>query len=86
MCSVCHVHMQVDYPDSLPAVHDMRDCLAHAALQQHLVSQLRAAIYKRLLHAGVRQVLSRELSALAVTVNVPHQQLSASGFIELRTC
>jgi hypothetical protein len=45
--------MQVDYPDSLPAVHDVRDCLAHAKLQQHLVGQLRAAIFKRLLHAGV---------------------------------
>ncbi len=78
--------MQVDYPDSLPAVHDVRDCLLHAALQQHLVSQLRAAIYRSLLHAGVCMELSHESSALAVTVNVPDHQLSASGFAELCTC
>lgn len=42
----------MDYPDSLPAVHDVRDCLAHASLQQHFVSRFRAAIRKRLLHAG----------------------------------
>ena len=73
-----HMHMQVDYPDSLPAVHDVRDCLAHAALQQHLVSQLRAAINKRLLHAGVCLEPRDESRALAVTVHTPHQRPSAS--------
>ena len=77
------MHMQVDYPDSLPAVHDVRDCLSHAALQQHLVSQLRAAIYKRLLHAGVCMELSHESSAFALTVKTTPRQLPASGLLNV---
>ena len=35
-------------------VHDVRSCLVHtgARLQQHFVSRFRAAVNKRLLHAG----------------------------------
>ncbi|KAG1665781.1 hypothetical protein FOA52_002876 [Chlamydomonas sp. UWO 241] len=43
----------VDYPDSAPALEDIRTCLRHTSLQSHVVSVLGEAISRRLLHAGV---------------------------------
>lgn len=42
----------VDYPDSRPAVQDMKDCLAHTSLQRKFVAGFKQAIQERLLHAG----------------------------------
>ena len=42
----------VDYPDSLPAVEDMRVCLRHTNLHHKFVTQFRKATQERLLHPG----------------------------------
>eukprot|EP00850_Spirogloea_muscicola_P000464 SM000002S05544 [mRNA] locus=s2:774127:786951:+ [translate_table: standard] len=42
----------VDYPDSLPAIEDLRTCLQQMERQSHLVSSFRAALANRLLTAG----------------------------------
>ena len=42
----------VDYPDSRPAVQDMKDCLEHTNLHRKFVAGFKQAIRERLLHAG----------------------------------
>ena len=42
----------VDYPDSRPAVQDVKDCLAHTNLHCKFVAGFKQAIGERLLHAG----------------------------------
>ena len=42
----------VDYPDSLPAVEDMRVCLRDTNLHHKFVAQFRKATQARLLHPG----------------------------------
>ncbi|KAK9820288.1 hypothetical protein WJX72_008627 [[Myrmecia] bisecta] len=42
----------VDYPESLPAVGDIRDCLRNTNLHQQFITRFRAATQARLLHAG----------------------------------
>ena len=42
----------VDYPDSRPAVQDVKDCLAHTNLHRKFVAGFKQAIGERLLHAG----------------------------------
>ncbi|KAL6069171.1 Anaphase-promoting complex subunit 2 [Balamuthia mandrillaris] len=42
----------VDFPDSEPALLDLKECLAHTDQQPFLVSSLTSAFKQRLLHAG----------------------------------
>ena len=42
----------VEHPDSLPAVKDLRACLAHTSLEDAFIHSFQAAIHHRLLHAG----------------------------------
>lgn len=42
----------VDYPESRPAVQDVKDCLAHTNLHRKFVAGFKQAIGERLLHAG----------------------------------
>lgn len=42
----------VDYPDSLPAIRDISQCLCHTNLHSTFVIQFRSAVCQRLLHAG----------------------------------
>jgi len=42
----------VEYPDSRPAVQDVKDCLAHTNLHRKFVAGFKQAIGERLLHAG----------------------------------
>ena len=42
----------VEHPESLPAVKDLRACLAGTSLQSHFIRSFKAAIQHRLLHAG----------------------------------
>ncbi|KAK9907618.1 hypothetical protein WJX75_007065 [Coccomyxa subellipsoidea] len=44
--------MVVDWPDSLPALRDVKECLAHTNLQPHFITSFRIATQQRLLHAG----------------------------------
>lgn len=48
----------VDYPDSRPAVQDVKDCLAHTNLHRKFVAGFKQAIGERLLHAGQAWLLS----------------------------
>ncbi len=45
--------MVVDWPDSLPALRDVKESLAHTNLQSHFISSFRTANQQRLLHAGM---------------------------------
>jgi anaphase-promoting complex subunit 2 len=45
--------MVVDWPDSLPALRDVKECLAHTNLQPHFITSFRIATQQRLLHAGM---------------------------------
>jgi len=48
----------VDYPDSRPAVQDVKDCLAHTNLHRKFVAGFKQAIGERLLHAGKTSLTS----------------------------
>lgn len=43
----------IEYPDSEPAVEDLRICLQKTDLRQHLTQKLQRALETRLLHPGV---------------------------------
>ena len=42
----------VDFPESAPAVRDLRECLAHTGRTPRMVREFRAAVRRRLLHAA----------------------------------
>lgn len=44
----------LDYPDSQPAIEDLKYCLEKLDLRMHLVKSLKFALETRLLHAGVK--------------------------------
>lgn len=45
--------MFLDYPDSQPAIDDLKICLEKLDLRMHLVKSLKQALETRLLHPGV---------------------------------
>lgn len=49
----------VDYPESRPAVQDVKDCLAHTNLHRKFVAGFKQSIRERLLHAGRCDILLR---------------------------
>ncbi len=57
----------VDYPDSRPAVQDVKDCLAHTNLHRKFVAGFKQAIGERLLHAGNTSSLHGHTQALSRT-------------------
>ncbi|KAG1659260.1 Anaphase-promoting complex subunit 2 [Nymphon striatum] len=46
----------VEYPESQPAIEDLRDCLEKTNLRANLIQTLKTAFEKRLLHPGVATV------------------------------
>eukprot|EP00049_Salpingoeca_infusionum_P006080 m.101069 g.101069 ORF g.101069 m.101069 type:complete len:684 (+) comp13191_c0_seq1:121-2172(+) len=44
----------VDFPDSEPALQDLRTCLKKMPLRQQLITQLKQTLQKRLLHPGAQ--------------------------------
>ena len=42
-----------DYPETLPAIEDLRECLRHTQQHEVLVARLRTALESRLLKPGV---------------------------------
>lgn len=56
----------IEFPESQPALEDIRDCLDRTHLRDRLVQSLRAAIQTRLLHPGVNttDVLHAYISAI----------------------
>lgn len=53
-CEVLILAYILDFPDSLPAVLDLRKCLAKLDLKVKLVQSLQKSLEKRLLHPGVK--------------------------------
>jgi anaphase-promoting complex subunit 2 len=68
----------VDFPDSLPALEDLRRCLAPARLHRRLVAAFGAAIRARLLHPGAStaDVIQQYVSAIRAL-----QRVDASGSV-----
>eukprot|EP00891_Asterochloris_glomerata_P007911 jgi/Astpho2/7911/Aster-06390 len=62
----------VDYPDSLPAVEDMRVCLRHTNLHHKFVTQFRKATQERLLHPGAAttDIISQYVSTIKTLMDV----------------
>ncbi|KAL6763563.1 hypothetical protein V8C86DRAFT_2491647 [Haematococcus lacustris] len=58
----------VDYPDSQPAVQDMAVCLQHTHLHARFVSEFKAALTARLLHAGApaRDIVHQYVATIRV--------------------
>ncbi|XP_025096044.1 LOW QUALITY PROTEIN: anaphase-promoting complex subunit 2-like [Pomacea canaliculata] len=56
----------IEFPESEPAVRDLRICLEKTDLRPHLVSSLRKALESRLLHPGVNtsDILTAYISAI----------------------
>ncbi|WOO86035.1 Anaphase-promoting complex subunit 2 [Vanrija pseudolonga] len=56
----------VDFPDSLAALEDLRDCLIKVDQRDQLVDRLRAANLKRLLHPGAetKDVITQYISTI----------------------
>lgn len=68
----------VDFPDSLPAIQDLRTCLTTAEQRALLLSSLRAAFCKRLLHPGAdtHNILTQYILAIKAL-----RELDPSGVI-----
>lgn len=58
--------MLVEYPDSQPAIEDLRVCLNKTDLRSELSTKLKKALVTRLLHSGVNtvDVLTAYVSAI----------------------
>ncbi|PSC76910.1 anaphase-promoting complex subunit 2 [Micractinium conductrix] len=60
----------VDWPDSLPALEDLKECLSNTSLHRRLVASFRRALVDRLLHPG------------AATADIIQQYVSAIRALE----
>lgn len=69
--------MVVDWPDSLPALRDVKECLAHTNLQPHFITSFRIATQQRLLHAGMSLL---PLILLSPRLSIPFER---SAFVLL---
>ena len=47
----------IDYPESEPAILDLKNCLMKTDLRSHLVISLKDALESRLLHPGLFYIL-----------------------------
>lgn len=58
----------IDYPDSRPALDDLKICLSKTQLRSHVIKSLRSSIEQRLLHPGVNtsDILTAYVSAIKV--------------------
>ncbi|KAH9953328.1 ubiquitin-protein ligase [Russula dissimulans] len=56
----------IDHPDSIPALHDLKECLQRVDQRSQLVEALRKANKKRLLHPGAdtRDILTQYVSLI----------------------
>lgn len=68
----------VDFPDSRPALDDLRACLAHTSLAASLAASFRAALARRLLHAGAAtaDILTQYVSTIKAL-----RELDPSGLL-----
>jgi anaphase-promoting complex subunit 2 len=68
----------VDYPDSRPALADLSACLANTSLAGALAASFRAALQRRLLHAGAAttDILAQYVSSIRAL-----RELDPSGLI-----
>lgn len=59
----------IDYPDSKPALDDLKLCLSKTQLRSHVIKSLRSSIEQRLLHPGVNtsDILTAYVSAIKVS-------------------
>jgi len=56
----------IEFPDSQPALEDLRDCLVHTDLRSHLTSSLKQVLDAKLLHPGVNtaDILTAYIAAI----------------------
>jgi len=56
----------IEFPDSQPALEDLRECLTHTDLRGHLTSNLRQVVDAKLLHPGVNtaDILTAYIAAI----------------------
>ena len=78
----------VDYPDSRPAVQDVKDCLAHTNLHRKFVAGFKQAIGERLLHAGTDHCMLSLSAASAYGCMYRHDCFVEiySPFVCISTC
>lgn len=57
---------KTEYPDSQPAIEDLRICLERTDMRKELVSSLQEALKTRLLHPGVntQDILTAYIAAI----------------------
>mmetsp|Transcript_5912 Transcript_5912/g.9083 ORF Transcript_5912/g.9083 Transcript_5912/m.9083 type:complete len:627 (+) Transcript_5912:83-1963(+) len=67
-----------DYPDSTPALNDLRICLSRTAQHQQLITRLRASVAQRLLHPGAPTV---DIISLFVSMIKALRVLDPSGVL-----
>ncbi|KAL4426176.1 hypothetical protein ABPG77_007458 [Micractinium sp. CCAP 211/92] len=62
----------VDYPDSLPAIEDIRDCLQNTNLHRKFVAVFRKALQDRLLHPGAAtsDIIQQYVSAIKALAHI----------------
>jgi hypothetical protein len=68
----------IEYPDSRPALADVRACLAATSLHGHFIASFGAAVRQRLLHAGATPLLPRA----AAPCSLHHLPMTLLGPLE----
>ncbi|CAB4014365.1 anaphase-promoting complex subunit 2-like, partial [Paramuricea clavata] len=73
----------VDYPESLKALEDLKECLEKTDLRAHLINSLRSSFESRLLHPGAEttDILTQYVSAIRAL-----RVLDTSGVILENVC
>lgn len=66
LCDIISYHCHLDYPESQPAIDDLKLCLEKLDLRQRLVKLLTVSLETRLLHPGVNttDILSGYIAAI----------------------
>lgn len=64
--------MPIDFPDSMPAIQDLKLCLEKLDLKVHLVKSVKESLEKRLLHPGVNttDILTGYVAAIKTIRNL----------------
>lgn len=77
MCIILHYYF-LDYPDSQPAIDDLKICLDRLDLRPHLIESLKTSLETRLLHPGVNtnDILTGYVAAIKAI-----RHLDSSGIV-----
>jgi len=68
-------NLKTDYPDSIPAIDDLKICMEKIDMRVYLTESLRSSLEARILHPGVNtmDILTGYVAAIKAIRDEPHR-------------